>query len=767
MKRILLSAIACICWTMNAMGQMSDRVGATLADGSLEGTDAVGHAIAAYALGTLPDDGHTIFAYWSSEDWGGITTLGYGWRIPLFESRIFPDSMDSLVMYGPEGNRAKFLRTNKKDPNVYQGRHGSGCIVKGSEIRYYQKLKDKKQPNLIFRNGRLAAINGNNGKSLEIHYSADGVFERLTCGGKVLCRMKVDGKDGRIRKFEFATGSRVECLLGLVRIAGLGSGERVRLAERSSVIQLKIGERLHRITHGLTKDGKAMFTGGDRTYTYDPKSRLLLSLNDWTYTITEVDPLRRTAHFVRRRSDGETEEEYVNEKTGMRIRERKGWRHVWRVFTSGKNLYGRRRWMEEFYPQGYGSRTEYTYDEKGVLLMTRKTNRKSGETIDTRFTAAGRVGYFKITQKGGGFLEYWLDVKDGRLLRTMKNGDGQSVCDYLYASNGTRVACLRQGKVVSRFVPNADEFVRWYADVEKGVKRPAPRVKTTAEVERENARNTEFLVLWTYPETSAFDLARLKAADTPKKMSEALESFYEGLYLRPEVRYGIDILDDSGKRKHHLVIDAIKKRGVDLEMGHWRVVQPNVQIMELTDELRYRILPEGSFEKRTNDLHLVALIYPESAMLAVEGRVVDVRGSPLGGVRVKATFLPKFDLVSYPELMTETDCEGRYRFANVPPVRIQQLLSYLARGCFGEVRTGGLYEGVHSISIEVGDTVRTKVGLISERNAKFAAEVVSLLRDQRNLLEEKHQKLLEGEACPELPKSRGGVVFVPDLVLKK
>ena len=770
MKRIVLAVgFACVgCVSQGGRMRMPLHSGAALADSAIEGTDAIGHAIAEYPLGTLSFGPKkcTVYAYWSSEEPSGKTTLGYGWRIPWFESRIYPVSRDCLVMHSPDGIVRKFWLRKEERPNLWRGRRGSGCVTNGGETRFYWRL-EKKLPDLVFRNGRLVRMN-TRGLSVEFRYSADGTFEQMVCGGKVLCRMETGGREsGQMRTIAFTDGGRAEVLLEPVRVGGLNANGQWGLQkERMSVVQLKSGGRTYRIVHGLAKKGRATFSDGERNYAYDLGTRQILSLNDWTYVITKVDAKRRNAHILRKRPDGETEEEYANLETGMRVSERKECRRVWRVFTSGKNLRGKKRWLETTYSQGYGSRTEYAYDEKGALSMTLETDRKSGTTTESRYMETGRLTYCKIMPKTGLSVEFWFDVKNGRLLRTRSGGDEKSDCDYLYTSTGKQVASVRNGKIVNRFVPNAEEFVKWHEDVKKGVKRPEPQIKTQEEVTREAARNTSFYGFVVHPDVTAFDLAELKVADTPEKMSVALARFYERMCPPPTEKYGIDVVG-SGGQAHHLEIDCIKERGVDLEPGDWRVDQQNVLLMERLDGLRFRIQPDGRFTKGSNDVHLAVEVFPASMMVTVSGRVVDERGRPQGGVRIKGTFLPGLELVTYPERWTKTDSAGRYRFEHLPPVRVHSLMSYFSRGDFGEMRSGGLCEGADTFSSETTDGTRTEVKLISERNAKPVREVIALLRSKRNLLDRRTRELVTKEVQPELPKSEDNIIYAPDLVLRK
>ena len=138
----------------------------------------------------------------------------------------------------------------------------------------------------------------------------------------------------------------------------------------------------------------------------------------------------------------------------MRIRETKKCREVGRVFTSGK-LRGKLRWNEKTLPEGRGNRTEYSYDENGCLVYSRRTDLKSKKVAES-----------------------WTEP-NGRVLKSRSNMDDKTVLEYIYATNGVRVAVVRvhDGKIVSQSVENAEDFVKWHNDRKKGIESTMPKAE--------------------------------------------------------------------------------------------------------------------------------------------------------------------------------------------------------------------------------------------------------------------------------------------------
>lgn len=761
----VLFVLGCVCvaWVANG-GRIvvPFRSDAALADGALEGTDGAGHAVAEYLLGyvSLGKVSLPIYAYWSSAKSKGASILGYGWRVPWLESCVYPVNRDCYEMVAPDG-RAQLFRRNVKIKDQFGGRYGSGFRVNGRIIRFYWNLKKDKIPTFVFQDGRLVRLN-HLGKVFEFVYSPVGLFEQMRQGGEIVCCLEVDRDNKDCFMIRFADGQESCFKRSSIRMCTGVMNGKPRIETHTTLSSAKIKGKEYKFSYGLAKDGLSVFSDGDRNYRWNPKSGMIEFLNDWHYRITEIDHKRRQVHFYRKNDEGIVEEYGYNPQTGMEKEERGGWRRVSRHFTSGKNLRGKLRWVENSYHQEFERRIEYAYDENGALAMTFEVDKKSGKIIETRFARSGYATYCKITKRSGGVIEHWFDFKNGKLMRTRDKGDEISICDYLYASTGEQVAIMRNGEVVNRLVPNADEFVEWYEDVKNGVKRPEPRIKTREDVLKESTKKTNFEAFIVHPDMTAFDMKSLKTADTPAKMSAALANLYGWLYQTSASQYRVDIVGQDG-RIHRLNIDSAKEKSVYLDSGGWRVAQPNVMLMEKLNDLKFRVLPNGRFTKGSNEVHLAVEIYPSSAMVTIAGRVIDERGNPQSGVRVKGTFLPKSNQIVYPELWATTDKKGMYRFENLPPARPNAILSYLSRGDFGEMR-GGLYEGANVLSVEARCGARVESCLISERNANPFVELVTLLRSKQNLLDRRMRGLVSNDVHPMLPRSEGNVIFAPDLV---
>ena len=151
-------------------------------------------------------------------------------------------------------------------------------------------------------------------------------------------------------------------------------------------------------------NGEAAFQAGNARWTWDPRTRKILSCGDWIYTIGETknheDEVKETPTFDRRHADGRHESYANSRKTGLCVQSfTNGTSRTYKVFTSGPLAYRRVRWTKETDGDGSSVRTDYTYNE------------------------AGRVVYRRTTREGedAGTDEAWLD-ESGKVFRRRVDG---------------------------------------------------------------------------------------------------------------------------------------------------------------------------------------------------------------------------------------------------------------------------------------------------------------------------------------------------------
>lgn len=368
--------------------------------GPYEGTGASGEAFHVQPLG---DAGPwRICAYWSSARTESSPWLGFGWSIPALESRFVPLDERRWAFHQPDGYVRIFVRTGHDD-GVLRLSGGSAWTAecRGESIRVTADPKDGGPASrFVFRQGRLVRMTCEEG-AFEIGYTGR-TADRILSRGRTLLEVVRKKAPDECVVFKFNGGrSQVvaTCLEATVFVA---HGDSVpEASQKKCLASLQTADGLIPFTYGGEYD-EAFFTAGGTRWTWNTRTRKILSCGDWTYTIGEPKHKDEGLLFKRRRrSDDSTESYRSSRKTGMLVQVfTNGTRRASQVFTSGPLAYRRVRWMEVTNRCGDIARADYTYDEEG------------------------RVVYRRITREGGKKKkdEVWLD-KTGRIVRRRVNGE--------------------------------------------------------------------------------------------------------------------------------------------------------------------------------------------------------------------------------------------------------------------------------------------------------------------------------------------------------
>lgn len=452
--RFPLMSVFCLPVILSVCADMTVERGFGGWNENMNTVDNLGHAVLLYRMGEFDLVGMRVplYAYWTSASVPQPSLLGYGWRIPWLECRMMPMDAQTYELWGVNGERLRFFK-DKIVKNLYRTRHGQCAVVCKQVIKVYNSEKVASEPDMVFRAGHLTQFRYRS-KRVRIDYDC-GLFARMSVDGHhVIFVEKVPWKQGTCRLVFNVEGSQAEFSRAAVEVCMGSRGTKPNMLRRETLTSLKNGfGEDYEFTYGLTKAGMARVSDGHHSVSWNPTTRLICTFDDWFYNITEVDSvcgIYGNARYYRRRKNGETEAYHMNWKTGIRICDQLGCRVTSRLFTSGK-LRGLLRWQEKHTPEGFGERTEFAYNENGILV------------------------YFKtIREKDKAYNETWND-EAGRIARFRVNGDDRTACEYIGTPNGERVVARADGMILHRGVPNAEEFVQWHEDTKRGLKISAPK----------------------------------------------------------------------------------------------------------------------------------------------------------------------------------------------------------------------------------------------------------------------------------------------------
>ena len=368
--------------------------------GPYEGTGVSGEAFHVQPLGDA--GGWPICAFWSSARVERSPWLGFGWSIPALESRFVPLDERRWAFYQPDGYVRIFVRAAKDDDGVLTGGSAWMAVCKGDSVRVTADPQDGgPKSDFTFRQGRLVRMSCEEG-DFEIKYTGR-TADRIVSRGKTLLEVVRETSPEERVTFRFNGGrSQVVAVCRPAVVFGTqGASAASASSQEKCLAALETADGPISFTYGGARD-EAFFSAGGIRWTWNPRTRKILTCGDWVYTIEKPKREDGEPSFVRHRADGSRESYLCDRKTGLFVQEfTNGTSCVRKVFTSGPLAYRRVRWTKETDRDGASVRNDYTYDE------------------------AGRVVYRRITRTGGEQTEtdeVWLDAS-GRIFRRRVNGE--------------------------------------------------------------------------------------------------------------------------------------------------------------------------------------------------------------------------------------------------------------------------------------------------------------------------------------------------------
>ena len=370
--------------------------------GPYEGTGASGSALRVQPLG---DAGRwPICAYWSSARNESSPWLGFGWSIPALESRFFQLDERRWAFHQPDGYVRIFVRMGKDDNGLHlTGGSAWTAVCRGDSIRVTADPNDGgPKSEFFFRQGRLVRMSCEEG-DFEIKYTGR-TADRIVSHGRTLLEVvrKKLPEESVVFKFNNGRSQVVAvCRLATVFVANGDSSSPEPSQKKCLAVLQKVDGDVP-FSYGGEYD-EAFFSAGGTRWTWNPKTRKILSCGDWTYTIEEPNRKHGELCFTRYRgADGCSESYRSNRRTGMFVQEfTNGTSRVRQVFTSGPLAYRRVRWMKKTFRDGSSVRRDYTYDESGRVVYLRTT--REGEKSEAKD-------------------EMWLD-RSGKVIRRRVNGE--------------------------------------------------------------------------------------------------------------------------------------------------------------------------------------------------------------------------------------------------------------------------------------------------------------------------------------------------------
>lgn len=369
-RQIIFAVIAlCLCSSLRTYG---GDIAWNIAPSHFDGVDNQGNVFLFFPLGIieLTSGFHLpLYATFDSGSENRSPFAGYGWSIPLLETKFIQVNENQYRWIMPNGESRWFTR-DKKQPTVLKSRGGWDAQLRDNTI----VLKSRYGSQLAFFNGRIMAMKIEAG---EFYFRYRGnELEGIVDHGQLVLKVERDQHTHEVTgftllhdktiRFEQRTRPRFQVMQNAAKV----SGDEMALGK----FTLPNGDA-YSIEYGSDKHSNAWLRimdfqnhHSDQLITWDSKTGAVIQDGDWNYKITPSRYPGGNAAILRVNSKQQSEFWHRDDVQGREIIQgTDGIKRIRTWFTSGI-LRGRPR-AEMNEVNGHEKTVrKYSYDEKGRLI---------------------------------------------------------------------------------------------------------------------------------------------------------------------------------------------------------------------------------------------------------------------------------------------------------------------------------------------------------------------------------------------------------------
>ncbi len=342
--------------------------------------------------------------------------LGYGWSLPLLESRMVQSDENTFNFFMPNGEERTFVR-NKTVPTVLESHGGWKAEIKGDMILVESDCGTR----ISLSRGRVISIAMKEGR-LDYVWDGDQVSE-IREGGRTLMKVERDGS-GAVVGIQLAERGRIAIGMGKrPRIDALADRFVVGAVESSLTEIRRADGSVVSFSHEADKDLVPGIKMGNRLITWNPVDRLVRQDAGWQYRIV---PDTNPSNYARiERKWGTTGYEYWHDDIARGVRtevSEDGVKLVRTHFVSGP-LAGKLRSLVKTKDGKETVIERYAYDDKKRVVRevregvgTRKFAHDDKAGTETAIDeSTGGALWVKTLSEDGNLAQ--IDYADGRKLK--------------------------------------------------------------------------------------------------------------------------------------------------------------------------------------------------------------------------------------------------------------------------------------------------------------------------------------------------------------
>jgi len=376
--------------------------------GFFEGVDRKGNVQLTVKLGeiTAVQKGAQpipVYAVFNSDQSAVSPLAGYGWTVPLLESRFYQIEAGVYCMLQPDGQTRYFV-ADKKNPNLLQGKRPWSATIQGGVITAQCTCKETDKSVLTFKQGRLISMTVREGK-YEFDYSKEALPE-IRQGVRSLVKVIPGTKTERSSTLEFSDKRSVTLTLVDRPQLTVIKGQVSSSGSLKSLGSVKAGqETLFSATYGMSEMDTPFMHVAERMIAWDPLKHCITQDGDWLYKVKPPSRAGYNAAIGRTNVLGQAEYVFYDLEKGVdTVETADGQRTITWKFTSGQ-LQGLIRKKEVYQEDSLLKSEAYSYDEKGRFRRHRQVTFDTGTPfiVEQVFDEQQRP---TILQRGTNTLEY-------------------------------------------------------------------------------------------------------------------------------------------------------------------------------------------------------------------------------------------------------------------------------------------------------------------------------------------------------------------------
>ena len=353
----------------------SHGIGWSIPKGHFDGVDNQGNVLLVFGLGEIElAQGRQLpfFAVFNSESENRSPFAGYGWNIPLVDSRIVQMDENLFCVFQPDGFQ-RIFRRDKEKVNILNSFGGWSAKIHGDTITAYCKYGDK----LVFREGHIVSMELDCGK-LDYVYE-DGQLLKILQGDKTVLKIEKESRTGTVSGFALSKGQNFKIDKVQRPKVRVSNNRNLLDGMEESLGKIKQNDgTVWAFEYGTDKKLdptlkiQAPEIPSNREIVWDGATRKAIRDGEWTYDIKPGSKPETNAEITRININNQKEYWYRDEYKGEEISEGvEGVRKVASWFTSGK-LMGKMRKEVEIKNGVTKLLYECSYNEKGILIRLRK-----------------------------------------------------------------------------------------------------------------------------------------------------------------------------------------------------------------------------------------------------------------------------------------------------------------------------------------------------------------------------------------------------------